>query len=148
MTSSGLSGYPLAGGHCQYSPQRASRAAQKGYSDTIMVKIEAIIQPFKLDDVKAALEGIGIAAITIYPVVAHGGMLGQKVFYRGAEYIADAPRVKVEMLASSLMIDEVIDVVSRAARSGTSGDDGAILISELADAVSIHSGQRVRFTLS
>jgi len=113
-----------------------------------MFKIEAIIQPFKLDDVKSALEGIGVTAITICPVVAHGGMMGPKVYYRGAEYIADVPRMKVEMLASSLMVDEVIDVLSHAARSGTSDDDGAILISEIADAVSIHSGQRVRFTLS
>ena len=74
-----------------------------------MVKIEAVIQPFKLDDVKAALDGLGVERITIVAVTEHGRSVSQKGVYRGAEYLVDVPRVKLEMFVSSLRVDEVIE---------------------------------------
>ena len=113
-----------------------------------MVKIEAIIQPIKSDDVKATLEGLGITGITICHVLVHGGLVGQTMFYRGAKYDADALGVKFELLISSLVVDEVVDAISRAARTTTPGDDGTIMVSEMADAISVRSAQRVKFALS
>ena len=113
-----------------------------------MIKIEAIIQPFKLDDVKVALERLGIVGITISHVFVHGGLAGQRVFYRGTKYDADAQGVKLELLVSSLVADEAIDALSRAARTGTPGDDGTIMVSEIDDAIRVRSGQSIEFTLS
>lgn len=113
-----------------------------------MVKIEAIIYPFKLDGVKAALEDLGITGITLCHVLVHGGLVGQKMFYRGAKYNTDALGVKVELLVSSLVVDEVVDAISRAARTNAPGDDGTIMVSKMADAISVRSGQRVKFALS
>ena len=113
-----------------------------------MVKIEAIIQPFKLDDVKVALEDLGITGITICHVLVHSGLVGQKTFYRGAAYDTDALGVKFELLVSSLVVDEVVDAISRTARTTTPGDDGTIMVSEVADAISVRSGQRVKFALT
>ena len=108
-----------------------------------MVKIEAVIQPFKLDDVKAALDGLGVERITIVAVTEHGRSVSQKGVYRGAEYLVDAPRVKLEMFVSSLRVDEVIEALSSAARTRGSGDDGAIFVYEVAEALRIRSGARL-----
>jgi nitrogen regulatory protein P-II 1 len=109
-----------------------------------MVKIEAIIHPVKLDDVRAVLKALGVERISI----CHVSVPGAKAVYRGAEYEVDVPRVKLELLVSSLVADEVVDALSQAARTGTLPDDGTILISEISDAISVSSGQRVRFALS
>jgi nitrogen regulatory protein P-II 1 len=113
-----------------------------------MIKIEAIVQPFKLDAIKSALDGLGIEGITISHVLDHGGPLGLKAVYRGAEYYVDAPRVRLEMLVSSLRIDEVIEALLQAARTDGPGDDGTILVTEIADAISIRTGERVRSTIT
>ncbi len=113
-----------------------------------MIKIEAIVQPFRLDSVKLALDSLGIEGITISHVLDHGGPMGLKAVYRGAEYCVDAPRVKLEMLVSSLQTDEVIEALLQAARTGGPGDDGTILVTEIADAISVRTGERVRSTIT
>ncbi|MCU1336534.1 MAG: nitrogen regulatory protein [Bryobacterales bacterium] len=113
-----------------------------------MLKVEAIIQPFKLDDVKAALANLGIEGVTILHVLDHGGAGGLKAVYRGGEYQIDLPKVKLEMVVSAHRADEVVDAISRAARTGMSGDDGTVLVYEIADAIRIRNGRRMELALS
>jgi nitrogen regulatory protein P-II 1 len=107
-----------------------------------MKKIEAIIQPFKIDEVKSALMGIGIDGMTISEVRGHGRQKGHKEVYRGQEYNVDLlPKVKVEMVVSAGRSDEVIKALSDAARTGKIGD-GKIFIYDVAEAVRIRNGDR------
>src|SRR3974390_2855256 len=102
-----------------------------------MKKIEAIIQPHKLEDVKEALKAIGIDGMTISEVRGHGRQKGHKEVYRGMEYQVDLlPKVKVEMVVSSERADEVIRAVSKAARTGKIGD-GKIFVFDVAEAIRI-----------
>jgi nitrogen regulatory protein P-II 1 len=110
-----------------------------------MVKIEALIQPFKLEDVKAALAPLGIGSIMISEVFECGGPAPVTGMYRGHAYRLDLPKVKLEILTSSLLIDDVVDAVTRAARTNGPGDDGMILVHEVADAIRIRSGARAAF---
>jgi len=107
-----------------------------------MKKIEAIIQPFKIDEVKEALTGIGIDGMTISEVRGHGRQKGHREVYRGQEYKVDLlPKVKVEMVVPSDRSDEVIQALSVAARTGKIGD-GKIFISDVAEAIRIRNGDR------
>jgi nitrogen regulatory protein P-II 1 len=107
-----------------------------------MKKIEAIIQPHKIDDVKDALVGIGIDGMTISEVRGHGRQKGHTEVYRGQEYKIDLlPKVKVEMVVSSDRSDDVIKALSAAARTGKIGD-GKIFISDVAEAIRIRNGDR------
>jgi nitrogen regulatory protein P-II 1 len=105
-------------------------------------KIEAIIQPFKIDEVKQALLGIGIDGMTISEVRGHGRQKGHKEVYRGQEYNVDLlPKVKVEMVVPAERSDEVVRALSNAARTGKIGD-GKIFIYDVAEAVRIRNGDR------
>jgi nitrogen regulatory protein P-II 1 len=107
-----------------------------------MKKIEAIIQPFKIDEVKAALVGIGIDGMTISEVRGHGRQKGHKEVYRGQEYNVDLlPKLKIEMVVPASRTDEVVNALSGAARTGKIGD-GKIFIYEVAEAVRIRNGDR------
>ena len=107
-----------------------------------MKKIEAIIQPFKMDEVKEALMGIGIEGITISEVRGHGRQKGHKEVYRGQEYNVDLlPKVKMEMVVASERSDEVVKVLAGAARTGKIGD-GKIFIFDVAEAIRIRNGDR------
>jgi nitrogen regulatory protein P-II 1 len=107
-----------------------------------MKKIEAIIQPFKLDEVREALKGIGIDGMTISEVRGHGRQKGHKEIYRGQEYGVDLlPKVKVEMVVPSTRADEVIRILALAARTGKIGD-GKIFIYEVAEAIRIRNDDR------
>jgi nitrogen regulatory protein P-II 1 len=107
-----------------------------------MKKIEAIIQPHKIDEVKAALIGIGIDGMTISEVRGHGRQKGHKEVYRGQEYQVDLlPKVKVEMVVPADRSTDVINALSAAARTGKIGD-GKIFISDVADAIRIRNGDR------
>ena len=107
-----------------------------------MKKIEAIIQPFKIDDVKEALMGIGIDGMTISEVRGHGRQKGHSEVYRGQEYKVDLlPKVKVEMVVPSERADEVLQALSAAARTGKIGD-GKIFVSDVSEAVRIRNGDR------
>ena len=107
-----------------------------------MKKIEAIIQPFKLDEVKAALEALGVDGMTITEVRGHGRQKGHKEVYRGQEYHVDLlPKIKIEMVVAAGLAEEVIRGVTAAARTGKIGD-GKIFVYEVAEAVRIRNDDR------
>jgi nitrogen regulatory protein P-II 1 len=107
-----------------------------------MKKIEAIIQPFKMDEVKTALMGIGIEGITVSDVRGHGRQKGHREVYRGQEYNVDLlPKLKLEMVVPSDRFEEVLQTLSGAARTGKIGD-GKIFVSDVAEAVRIRNGDR------
>src|SRR5690242_7574920 len=107
-----------------------------------MKKIEAIIQPFKLDEVKDALLQIGIDGMTISEVRGHGRQKGHREVYRGQEYSVDLlPKVKLEMVVPSTRAQEVLDSLTTAARTGKIGD-GKIFVFDVAEAVRIRNDDR------
>ena len=107
-----------------------------------MKKIEAIIQPFKIDEVKDALVGLGINGMTISEVRGHGRQKGHKEVYRGQEYNVDLlPKVKVEIVVPADRSDEVVSALSGAARTGKIGD-GKIFVYEVAEVIRIRNGDR------
>ncbi len=107
-----------------------------------MKKIDAIIQPFKLDEVKQALMAIGIDGMTISEVRGHGRQKGHKEAYRGQEYNIDLlPKIKVEMVVPGRRSEEVIETLARAAQTGKIGD-GKIFIYDVSEAVRIRNGDR------
>lgn len=107
-----------------------------------MKKIEAIIQPFKLDEVKEALKAIGIDGMTITEVRGHGRQKGHKEIYRGQEYNVDLlPKVKVELVVADSRFDETVKTLSAAARTGKIGD-GKIFVYEVAEAIRIRNDDR------
>ncbi len=104
-----------------------------------MKKIEAIIQPFKLDEVKEALINIGVEGLTISEVRGHGRQKGHKEIYRGMEYQVDLlPKIKVEAVVSDARLDEVTRTISAAARTGRIGD-GKIFVYDVLDAIRIRN---------
>ena len=107
-----------------------------------MKKVEAIIKPFKLDEVKSALSKIGVQGLTVSEVRGFGRQKGHKEQYRGAEYTIDfVPKVKIEIAVSDANVAGVIDAITRAARTGEIGD-GKIFVSPLEEAIRIRTGER------
>ena len=107
-----------------------------------MKKIEAIIKPFKLDEVKNALSKIGVQGLTVSEVRGFGRQKGHKEQYRGAEYTIDfVPKVKVEVVVADGAVAGVLDAITRAARTGEIGD-GKIFVSSLDEAIRIRTGER------
>src|SRR5512143_3508466 len=107
-----------------------------------MKKIEAIIKPFKLDEVKDALNAIGIQGMTVTEVKGFGRQKGHVELYRGAEYdIAFIPKVKIEVVIAEAMVEKVVTVIQEKAKTGKIGD-GKIFISKLEDIVRIRTGER------
>ncbi len=107
-----------------------------------MKKIEAVIQPFKLDEVKEALKAIGIDGMTITEVRGHGRQKGHKEIYRGQEYNVDLlPKVKVEMVVADSRYEETVKTLEAAARTGKIGD-GKIFVYEVAEAIRIRNDDR------
>jgi len=107
-----------------------------------MKKIEAIIQPFKLDEVKEALKAIGIDGMTISDVRGHGRQKGHKEIYRGQEYNVDLlPKIKLEMVVPTDRYEEVLRALSFAARTGKIGD-GKIFVFDVAEAIRIRNDDR------
>ena len=107
-----------------------------------MHKVEAIIQPSKLDAVKDALLEIGIQGMTILEARGHGRQKGHTEFYRGREYTVDLlPKIKVEMVVPDEMVDKVVQAVLSAARSGKIGD-GKIFLSKIDEAIRIRNDER------
>jgi nitrogen regulatory protein P-II 1 len=107
-----------------------------------MKKIEAIVQPFKMEEVKEALKNIGIDGMTISEVRGHGRQKGHKEVYRGQEYNVDLlPKVKFELVIADARLDEVVECVTNAARSGKIGD-GKIFVYDVAEAIRIRNGDR------
>ncbi len=107
-----------------------------------MKKIEAIIQPFKLDEVKDALTGAGLAGMTVSEVRGHGRQKGHMEVYRGAEYKMDlVPKIRLELVVPSARLEEVIEILAAAARTGKIGD-GKIFVSDIVEAVRIRNSER------
>ena len=107
-----------------------------------MKKIEAIVQPFKLEDVKEALKAIGIDGMTITEVRGHGRQKGHKEIYRGQEYNVDLlPKVKIEMVVPDARSEETLKTLSAAARTGKIGD-GKIFVYDVAEAIRIRNDDR------
>ena len=107
-----------------------------------MKKIEAIIQPFKLDEVKEALKNIGIDGMTIAEVRGHGRQKGHKEVYRGQEYNVDLlPKVKLELVVPSERSDEIVNTIITAARTGKIGD-GKIFVYDVQEAIRIRNDDR------
>ncbi len=107
-----------------------------------MKKIEAIIQPFKMEQVKEALKGIGIDGMTITEVRGHGRQKGHKEVYRGQEYNVDLlPKMKVELVVADARLDEVLKTLTAAARTGKIGD-GKIFVYDVAEAIRIRNDDR------
>jgi nitrogen regulatory protein P-II 1 len=112
-----------------------------------MKKIEAIIKPFKLDDVKEALSSVGIQGMTVTEVKGFGRQKGHKEIYRGAEYLVDfLPKIKVEMVVAKELVDQVIEKIVAAARTGSIGD-GKIFVMPVENVVRIRTGERDREAL-
>jgi nitrogen regulatory protein P-II 1 len=106
-----------------------------------MRKIEAIIKPFKLDDVKEAVEAVGIQGITITEVKGCGRQKGHSEVYRGAEYVVDfLPKVKLELIVSEERVPEVVEAIQKAAHTGRIGD-GKIFITPIEDIIRIRTGE-------
>ena len=106
-----------------------------------MKKIEAIIKPFKLDDVKDALNRIGVSGMTISETKGFGRQRGHKEIYRGAEYLVDfLPKIKIEMVVSDDLVQGIVDKVIAAARTGSIGD-GKIFVMPVDRAVRIRTGE-------
>ena len=107
-----------------------------------MKLVSAIIKPFKLDEVREALSQIGVQGITVTEVKGFGRQKGHTELYRGAEYVVDfLPKVKVEAAVSDDLVDQVIEAIEAAARTGKIGD-GKIFVSEITDVLRIRTGER------
>mgnify|MGYP000294719504 FL=1 len=106
-----------------------------------MKKIEAIIKPFKLDEVKEALQEIGLQGITVIEAKGFGRQKGHTELYRGAEYVVDfLPKVKIEVVLGDEMLDKAVDAIQKAAKTGRIGD-GKIFISTIEEAIRIRTGE-------
>lgn len=107
-----------------------------------MKKIEAIIKPFKLDDVKEALNGIGIKGMTISEVKGYGRQKGHTEVYRGAEYVIDfQPKLKIEIIVPADQADSVVDTLVASAKTGKIGD-GKIFVLPVESVVRVRTGER------
>jgi len=107
-----------------------------------MKKIEAIIKPFKLDDVIEALNEIGIQGMTITEVKGYGRQKGHKEIYRGAEYVVDfIPKIKIEIIVESDRADQVVDKIREAANTGKIGD-GKIFVLSVDQAIRVRTGEK------
>ena len=107
-----------------------------------MKLITAIVKPFTLEDVKTALEELGVHGMTVSEVQGYGRQKGHTEVYRGAEYAVDfVPKVRVEVVVDDTAVDQVVDVIVSAARTGKIGD-GKIFVTKLADVIRIRTGER------
>jgi len=106
-----------------------------------MKKIEAIIKPFKLDEVKEALQELGVQGMTVIEAKGYGRQKGHTELYRGAEYVVDfLPKIKIEVVVSDGQLDKVLESIVGAARTGRIGD-GKIFVSEITDVLRIRTGE-------
>ena len=108
----------------------------------MMKKIEAVIKPFKLDDVKEALNGLGIKGMTLSEVKGYGRQKGHTEVYRGAEYVIDLlPKLKIELIVNSDQVDAVVDAIVESAKTGKIGD-GKIFVLPVEQVVRVRTGER------
>jgi nitrogen regulatory protein P-II 1 len=116
-------------------------AARLGSKEEAMKKIEAVIKPFKLDEVKEALQEVGLQGITVTEAKGFGRQKGHTELYRGAEYVVDfLPKVKIEIVLGDDMLEKAVDAIRRAAQTGRIGD-GKIFVSNIEEAIRIRTGE-------
>ena len=108
----------------------------------VVKKIEAIIKPFKLDEVKEALNNVGVSGLTVFEVKGFGRQKGHTELYRGAEYVVDfLPKIKLEFIVDDENLDRVIDTIKKSAHTGRIGD-GKIFISNIEEIIRIRTGEK------
>ena len=113
-----------------------------GKQDNLMKKIEAIIKPFKLDEVKEALHEVGVMGLTVIEAKGFGRQKGHTELYRGAEYIVDfLPKVKVEVVVDDEMLERSVEAIQQAAHTGRIGD-GKIFVSTIDEAIRIRTNEK------
>src|ERR1700759_1723912 len=106
-----------------------------------MKKIEAVIKPFKLDEVKEALQELGVLGMTVIEAKGYGRQKGQTELYRGAEYVVDfLPKIKIEIVVADEDLNRAVEAVAQSARTGRIGD-GKIFVSDILDAMRIRTGE-------
>src|ERR1700704_324251 len=127
---------------CLIPSVRIARTRRRGREvKARMKKIEAIIKPFKLDEVKEALQEVGLQGITVIEAKGFGRQKGHAELYRGAEYIVDfLPKVKIEIVIGDDLVEKAIDAIRRAAQTGRIGD-GKIFVSNIEEAIRIRTGE-------
>jgi len=109
---------------------------------TVMKKVEAIIKPFKLDEVKEALAEVGVQGMTITEVKGFGRTGGKKEVYRGSAYVVDfVPKVRIDIVVPEALVADVVDAIEKSAKTGRIGD-GKIFVLPISDAVRIRTGER------
>jgi len=138
-------------GHFQHSPTGTMRAKwvcgqrnvfQISRAPGYMKKIEAIIKPFKLDEVKEALHEVGLQGLTVTEAKGFGRQKGHTELYRGAEYVVDfLPKVKIELIIEDNLVERAVEAIQQAAHTGRIGD-GKIFISPVEEAIRIRTGER------
>ena len=107
-----------------------------------MKKIEAVIKPFKLDEVKEALQELGVQGMTVVEAKGYGRQKGQTELYRGAEYVVDfLPKIKIEAVVADDQLNAALEAIQSAARTGKIGD-GKIFVSDVSDVIRIRTGER------
>jgi nitrogen regulatory protein P-II 1 len=110
--------------------------------EVIMKKIEAIIKPFKLDEVKNSLSQIGIQGLTVYEAKGFGRQKGHTELYRGAEYVVDfLPKVKIEIIIDDELVEQALECIEQSAKTGRIGD-GKIFVSSIDQAIRIRTGEK------
>jgi nitrogen regulatory protein P-II 1 len=128
--------------HREGAPRPGFRLAAPTASRRSTKKIEAIIKPFKLDEVKEALNDLGIKGLTVTEAKGFGRQKGHTELYRGAEYVVDfLPKVKIEVVLEDAMVDRAVESIMQAAKTGRIGD-GKIFISTVEDVIRIRTGER------
>ncbi len=131
-------GCALHGPECVWPPAGASGPV----AVEAMKKIEAIIKPFKLDEVKEALHEIGLQGITVLEAKGFGRQKGHTELYRGAEYVVDfLPKVKIEVVLADNMVERAVEAIVQAARTGRIGD-GKIFVTNVEEVIRIRTGEK------
>jgi nitrogen regulatory protein P-II 1 len=132
---------PASVGHDRGTAARCGAAGDTGVASA-MKKIEAVIKPFKLDEVKEALQEVGLKGMTVTEVKGFGRQKGHTELYRGAEYVVDfLPKVKIEIVVEDSVAERAVEAIQQAAKTDRIGD-GKIFIYNLEDAVRIRTGER------
>ncbi len=112
------------------------------YDEVVMKKVEAIIKPFKLDEVKDSLNELGVQGLTVSEVKGYGRQRGHTELYRGAEYAIDfLPKIMIDIVIEDSMLDAVVDIIQSKAKTGRIGD-GKIFVYDVADVIRIRTGEK------
>src|ERR1700757_2062072 len=143
--ASAISVLPVADRHWhRLCSRRAEVGALAERDEKSMKKIEAIIKPFKLDEVKEALHEVGIKGITVTEAKGFGRQKGHTELYRGAEYVVDfLPKVKIEVVMEDALVERAVEAIQQAAHTGRIGD-GKIFVTTIDEAIRIRTGERGR----